>query len=365
MEHLCLKTQCVSVFDRNGEGPYEMLERPAIDDEALASAVGNAYGMDVGSVSFLPIGFDIDTAVFQLTTQGNQCFFLKLRKGGFDQSSVAIPRYLFDQGISGIAAPLRTKDGQLHRMFDRYRMMVYPYLQGENGFDVPLSKDQWGMLGQTLHAIHNVPLPDRLRQPLRRETFSPIWRDLLSWYLQLVSKQTFADVYADKLASLLCRQQVRMTHLVTRAAKLFAELIREPPPYVLCHGDIHGGNVMVDGVDVVNVVDWDTLLLAPKERDLMFVGGGVGGVWNDPQEVQWFYEGYGGEPVNMLALVYYRYERIAEDTAVTCQALLDSQDGGADREQYYCNLVEQFDEGNVLDIAEQTDALFNAVDKNR
>lgn len=31
--------------------------------------------------------------------------------------------------------------------------------------------------------------------------------------------------------------------------------------------------------------------MAPKERNLMFIGGGVANVWNNPREEKFFYKG--------------------------------------------------------------------------
>ena len=46
----------------------------------------------------------------------------------------------------------------------------------------------------------------------------------------------------------------------------------------MCHKDIHGGNILIrtDGQPpVLYILDWDDPILAPKERDLMFIGGGI------------------------------------------------------------------------------------------
>ncbi len=43
--------------------------------------------------------------------------------------------------------------------------------------------------------------------------------------------------------------------------------------------------------------------------------GGMGGTWNDEQEANWFYQGYGAAEVDLFALSYYRYERIVVDIA--------------------------------------------------
>jgi hypothetical protein len=36
-------------------------------------------------------------------------------------------------------------------------------------------------------------------------------------------------------------------------------------------------NLLIDGDNALYLVDWDTLIFAPKERELMFVGSGLGG----------------------------------------------------------------------------------------
>ena len=47
-------------------------------------------------------------------------------------------------------------------------------------------------------------------------------------------------------------------------------------PLVLCHADLHAWNVLLDTDRQLWLVDWDETILAPKERDLMFVVGGIG-----------------------------------------------------------------------------------------
>ena len=34
--------------------------------------------------------------------------------------------------------------------------------------------------------------------------------------------------------------------------------------FVLCHSDIHGGNVLIDGNDAIYIVDWDEPIIALK-----------------------------------------------------------------------------------------------------
>ena len=122
----------------------------------------------------------------------------------------------------------------------------------------------------------------------------------------------------------------------------------------MCHSDLHGNNVLVGVDDELAVVDWDEPILAPKERDLMFIGGGVGGVWNQPQEAAWFYEGYGHTAIDPVALAYYRYERIVEDFAAYGERILGTQGSVGDREEGLRRLMSQFLPGNVVEMAHRS-----------
>ena len=97
-------------------------------------------------------------------------------------------------------------------------------------------------------------------------------------------------------------------------------------------------------------MDWDTVLFAPKERDLMFFGSGIGGR-QQPEQAAAFYAGYGPGNIDTAALAYYRCERIVQDIAVYCRELLLSAAGGADRAEGLRQLAGQFAPGGVVTIA--------------
>ena len=143
--------------------------------------------------------------------------------------------------------------------------------------------------------------------------------------------------------------------LVDRAESLSQKLQEQSPEFVLCHSDIHGGNVLIDENGSIYIVDWDDPIMAPKERDLMFIGGGVANVWNNPHEEEFFYKGYGKTEINRLILAYYRHERIVEDIAEYGQALLLTTAGGEDRLEMYKQFIGMFEPNGVVDIAFKTD----------
>jgi spectinomycin phosphotransferase len=144
--------------------------------------------------------------------------------------------------------------------------------------------------------------------------------------------------------------------IVKRAEQLAQMLQEQPPEFILCHADIHGYNLLIDNNGALYIVDWDALIFAPKERDLMFIGGGHGDSGYTPQEEEtMFYQGYGQTNINQIAIAYYRYERIIEDLAVIGEQLLLTNEGGADRERSYGWFTSNFEPGSTIEIAEKTD----------
>ena len=147
-----------------------------------------------------------------------------------------------------------------------------------------------------------------------------------------------------------------LLELVHRADKLAGILQREPRPFVLCHYDLHAGNLHITETGQFFIVDWDDPLFAPKERDLMFIGGGLLGPWQTPaEEKAWFYRGYGPTKIDPIAVAYYRYERIIQDIAVYCEQILMRDGVGADREQSLRYLNSNFLPGSTIELAYESD----------
>lgn len=101
--------------------------------------------------------------------------------------------------------------------------------------------------------------------------------------------------------------------------------------------------------------NWDDPIMAPKERDLMFIGAGVANVWNKPHEEKLFYKGYGKTEINIPTLAYYRHERIVEDIAVLGQQLLLTSVDNQNRIESYKHFIDQFEPQGVGEIAFKTD----------
>lgn len=333
-----------------------MLEKPDLKDGEIITCLKNEYGLSVDEIAFLPLGADLNTAVYRAVAGHETHYFVKLRRGDFDEASVAVPRFLSDLGIRQIIPPLPTQTGQLWTNLDPYKVILYPFVEGHNGFEVDLSDQQRVEFGTALRKFHTADIPAAITNSVRRETFSPRWRETVKLFLARIENEAFDDPVAVELAAFLKAKRDETFELVKRAERLALTLQEQTPEFILCHGDIHGWNLLIDVNNKLYMVDWDTLIFAPKERDLMFVGSGLGGNGHTRQEEETlFYQGYGQTHVNPIAMAYYRYERIVEDIAVICEQIFLSDEGGKDRIQSLGFLKSNFLPNSTIEIAYQSD----------
>ena len=332
-----------------------MLEKPDLQDSLIIAGLQEAYNLPAARLVFLPLGADINTAVYRAEAQDGTAYFLKLRKGVFDETTVTIPLFLKAQGVQPVIAPLASRTGQHWADFGDYTMILYPFIAGANGWDVALSERQWREFGAALKGIHAVRLPPGLEAQLPCEDYSPRWRELVRTFQAQVKQDTFDEPAAARLAAFMQEKRAEIDQVVRRADELGETLQERSLERVLCHSDVHGGNLLLGADGALYIVDWDNPILAPKERDLMFIGGGVGEMGKSAREQALFYQGYGPAQVDRMALAYYRYERIVQDFAAFCQQLLLTTEGSEDREQGFYYFTTNFLPGGEIEIARQTD----------
>jgi spectinomycin phosphotransferase len=331
-----------------------MLTPPDISNDAIASHVREVWGPHIRQVTFLPIGADEFAAVYRLDAEDGAAYFLKLKWRAFDEVTVALPAFLHAQGILPVMTPIATTASRLWTSAHGFQWILYPFFEGRTGYQATLSNRQWVTFGRTLRAVHDTVLPSALDRLVPREDYSPPWRDVVRAYDQEVDTRPHADPAAVALADFWRTKRDDIREMVDRTERLAQILRQRGLPFVLCHTDLHPGNVLLGPHAEFAIVDWDAPLFAPKERDLMSLGGGVGPAWNDPHEDALFYEGYGPAAIDLEALAYYRYQRIVDDLAAYGAQIFEVRTSPEDRRDGLRRFMGNWLPGHVLDVAHQT-----------
>jgi len=329
-----------------------MLEKPNISDDTIIACLDDSFGLHIAQVTFLPLGW-VNNALYRVIADNDTPYFLKLRRGPFNEIAVAVPAFLHAQGIRQVVAPIATTTHKLWVREHGFDWTLYPFFDGKTGFEVALSKPHWIALGEAMKAVHTTTLPTDLLKRVPHEAYSPRWRNTVRAFHKQVEQNHYDDPIAASLAAFWMTKHDEIQSMVERADQLAQALQSRKVELVVCHSDLHGRNVLVGADGEVAIVDWDEPILAPKERDLMFIGGGIGGIWNNDQEAAWFYEGYGQIEIDLVALSYYRYERIVVDIAEDAERIFGLR-GSAEEREKALGLTNQFLPNNVVDIAHRT-----------
>jgi spectinomycin phosphotransferase len=190
-----------------------------------------------------------------------------------------------------------------------------------------------------------------------REDYSARWREVVSGFDHQLETRAYDDPVAERLAAFWRTKRDEIRALVARAEQLANSLRARADAvddFVLCHADLHPGNLLQDAGGELAIVDWDAPIFAPRERDLMCLGGGVSEVWSDAREEALFYAGYGPITLDPLALAYYRYERIVADLAAYGEQIFGAHGSLEDREHGLRQVMGQFLPRQVVEVAHRT-----------
>jgi spectinomycin phosphotransferase len=325
-------------------------EPPALADGAIVAALEAGYGIRVTALAFLPVGNDPASWAYRVQAAPGRVWFLKVRAGTDRPVGAAVPSHLQRLGVPHVLAPLPSGSGAPTVQAGGFALALYPMLEARTGADGGLSPRQWRQLGDAVRQVHAVRPPPALARLVGRESFRPSRRELVGDLEALLA--TAGDPLARELAGCWRARRGVIDRLVGRADELGRQLSGLPFPQVLCHADLHTWNVLVDADEQLWIVDWDEAILAPRERDLMFVVGGIARGLVAPADTARFFQGYGRVAVDPRLLAYYRTAWAVQDIAAYGeQVLMSPAAGEATRRAAVDGFKRLFGPGRIVELA--------------
>ena len=249
-----------------------------IETGALFAALAEGWGFEVEGADYAAVGAgsyhwvardldgtrrfvtvdDLDQKRWLGDTRDSACEALTR---AFDTAVV-----LRNAGLEFVVAPIPTSDGEtLRRIGPRYTIALFPFVAGRAGtygrYDAGAHAAVVSMLAE-LHlatpAVGSVARSIGLELPGRRRLEACLRELTQRWSggpLSEPARQRFAGHASDAAAFL------------SLADRLAAAVAKRGSTWVVTHGEPHSANVMRAGTRHL-FVDWDTVALAPRERDL-------------------------------------------------------------------------------------------------
>jgi spectinomycin phosphotransferase len=277
------------------------------------------FGLDVTELTQIHHGADIAAEVWRASTADGRQYAVKWSGAGTDAGHRAAA-FLAGSGITGIPAPARTASGDLFRYREGKRLTVSQWISGPRAAETGLTLAQWTEYGALLAQVHAAEPSGALRDALpRHSSIDARMPGLVSEIQKRLTTQRPSDDIEAELAAVWAEYQPKLVTLAT------ARPAEPTGPKVICHGDPHLGNVLVG--DSLQLIDWDDVILAPREQDLMFMLGGMGDVGpTSSGQLTAFLTGYGEVAIDESAVRYFRHVRALEDVAMWSQQALTGPD---------------------------------------
>jgi spectinomycin phosphotransferase len=210
-----------------------------------------------------------------------------------------------------VVAPLDARDGEpLRRLDDRYALSVFPFLAGCS-YEFGPYPDEW-LRGQALELIatlHRSAPAVRGLVPVHAPGFAG--RGDLGAFLLEPDRPWDGGPLSAAAHDLLRARTVGLARLAEGFDHLAAITGPARAHPVITHGEPHPGNLMsADGRLVL--VDWDTVALAPPERDVsMIVAAGTAGIDRHTDR----YQEAAGRKLDFAVITLYQLRWYLDDLA--------------------------------------------------
>ncbi len=320
-----------------------------IEPERLRSWLERSHRIRIHALAPVSGGEDANAMGFRADTDDGRSLFVKIRRGR-SKTNADLLLALFERLGSIVVAPVADGRGRLTARFAGASVTVFPYVEGIDGFQSDPSLAQMHSLGQAIRRLHDVE-PRSLRQTLPAFRIGIRFLDRLTKQLDALDQSPANDVLSTHFRTLLEPHRTSLSHLLGETRDLYERRCDDVFRPVVCHGDLHAGNLLLGKDGEIRIVDWDGLCRGPAELDLMMIGAGIGGKLSSSVAVAAFYDGYGAVTVDRERIRLLRSLRIVEDLSLFTTRILDPSTSEADRRRDIGFVLSNFAPGETIDRA--------------
>jgi spectinomycin phosphotransferase len=286
-------------------------------DAIIRTILLEQWQLEVMSIHFIPIG---DSAYsYRVEVQPNNTYYLKVvdqrtaagrRTAVHMDFSLPLQRLVAKLHLAEVNAPLPqpTITGALHAIEGSFLFALYTFIHGETLADAyPMSPTLVEHIGRTLADLHTIQIPEALqeRSPQDSRT-APFDADLLADLASLEKISPHDALYLRRLREITWPRREQIQAFLAHSQEYARKAHQTPVSSVVCHGDARGGNMILSPSRQLTLLDWESAVMAPPERDAFIYVGFLG------EDFTAFDAGYRTihkEPIHWHAewLAYYAY----------------------------------------------------------
>jgi spectinomycin phosphotransferase len=258
-----------------------------VESTALIDSLADGWGFDVETIDYAAVGFGSyhwvatdsrGTRGFVTVDDLEQKPWLgDTQESVFDglMRAFGTAVALRDAGLGFVVAPIVTSDGEaVRRIGARHTIALFPFVEGRAG--------RFGEYGTAEERADVVTMFAQLHQATsavesiaRRIDLHLPGRGYLESGLQEVNQPWSGGPFSEPAREALARHASDVADLLDLLDRLSRSVATRSLKWVVTHGEPHAVNLIRTDVSHM-LVDWDTVALAPPERDLWMLVGDNG-----------------------------------------------------------------------------------------
>lgn len=231
-------------------------------------------------------------------------------------------------GLRFVVAPMPARHGETVRpVGPKYAVAVFPFVNGASGrFGEDLPATERDQVMDMLAELHQAT-PTVTSAPLARIGLAR--RGEIETALSELGQPWHGGPFSEPARALLASTARKIRHLLDTFDQL-AEHVAAAREPVITHGEPHSANIIRAGPGRM-LIDWDTVGLAPPERDLWMIVTGTG------DEARRYSQAT-GRAVDPSALAFYRTRWALDDISAFVRQFRASHRRTADTEHLWRGL---------------------------
>ena len=259
-----------------------MFARFDIDDSIIVSEVEHNYYLCVQNITFLPKG---DTSfIYIITCENGIKYFLKLLakdtvsgKARIEQLDCYLPVTweMHQKGLcKNISYPIKSIDGCFQVDIGVGVIVIFNYIEGETLADAyPFSRLILENVAKAIGEVHKATYHFSSTNT-RIENFEiPFESRLIMMLKELEGRSRFHDHDRQNLRDFIVSREKIILSFLGQLREYQKSVKRNPKEMFFTHGDMWGGNMILDLNSELNIVDWESLMIASPEADLhLYIG---------------------------------------------------------------------------------------------
>lgn len=274
-------------------------------------------GVKIKNMTFVPIGEE--SYGYKVETQ-DQILFAKYSLNPDVNKGISIVNsLLLEVSDLPFVVPPKQINGTTEFDLPMGKLYFYPFIDG-----VVVNTPNENFSNKLLQEISGIMVQIHKRTPsiktnVEKENFEDVW-------MQRFNNLPIKNVKDNWLETLYSKNMDKIKTVIEQHIDMGNKLKTTKLDFVLSHGDITGLNIIQTEAGL-KLLDWDGVLMAPKERDLNFFLD----VPNFPLRDYLFKTSY--DSVNKDAAKYYGYRWAIESIIVNFQRLFNYREDFGEQKQ--------------------------------